>query len=72
MAVAIDPSIVTSQSAHFVEVEMESELTRGMTVADRRDVEPFRKRPPTCRAALEVDAPRALGFFLERVCRASA
>jgi len=38
MAVAIDPSIVTSQSAHFVEVEMESELTRGMTVVDRLNV----------------------------------
>jgi purine nucleosidase len=38
MAVAIDPSIVTSQSAHFVEVETESELTRGMTVVDRLNV----------------------------------
>jgi purine nucleosidase len=38
MAVAIDPSIVTSESAHFVEVETESELTRGMTVVDRLNV----------------------------------
>jgi purine nucleosidase len=38
MAVAIDPSIVTSQSAHFLEVETESELTRGMTVVDRLNV----------------------------------
>jgi purine nucleosidase len=38
MAVAIDPSIVTSQSAHFVDVETESELTRGMTVVDRLNV----------------------------------
>lgn len=38
MAVAIDPSIVTSESAHFVEVETESELTRGLTVVDRLNV----------------------------------
>jgi purine nucleosidase len=38
MAVAIDPSIVTSQSAHSVEVETQSELTRGMTVVDRLNV----------------------------------
>jgi purine nucleosidase len=38
MAVAIDPSIVTSESAHFVEVETESELTRGMTVVDHLNV----------------------------------
>jgi purine nucleosidase len=38
MAVAIDPSIVTSQSAHLIEVETESELTRGMTVVDRLNV----------------------------------
>jgi purine nucleosidase len=38
MAVAMDPSIVTSQSAHFVDVETESDLTRGMTVVDRLNV----------------------------------
>jgi purine nucleosidase len=38
MAVALDPSIVTSQSEHFVDVETGSELTRGMTVVDRLNV----------------------------------
>jgi purine nucleosidase len=38
MAIALDPSIVTSQSQHFMEVETESELTRGMTVVDRLNV----------------------------------
>jgi purine nucleosidase len=38
MAVALDPSIVTSRSEHFVDVETESELTRGMTVVDRLNV----------------------------------
>ncbi len=38
MAIALDSSIVTSQSEHFVDVETESELTRGMTVVDRLNV----------------------------------
>jgi purine nucleosidase len=38
MAVALDPSIVTSASEHFWDVETESELTRGMTVVDRLNV----------------------------------
>ena len=35
MAIALDPSIVTQQSEHFVDVETTSELTRGMTVVDQ-------------------------------------
>jgi purine nucleosidase len=38
MAIALDPSIVTSQSEHFVDIETQSELTRGMTVVDRLNV----------------------------------
>jgi len=38
MAVALDPSIVTSQTEHYVEIETVSELTRGMTVVDRLNV----------------------------------
>ena len=38
MAVALEPSIVTSQSEHFLDVETRSELTRGMTVVDRLNV----------------------------------
>jgi purine nucleosidase len=38
MAVALDPSIVTAQSAHFLDVEIHSELTRGMTIVDRLNV----------------------------------
>jgi purine nucleosidase len=38
MAVALNPSIVTAQSEHFVEIETESDLTRGTTVVDRLNV----------------------------------
>jgi len=38
MSIALDPSIVTSQSDHYVDIETTSELTRGMTVVDRLNV----------------------------------
>lgn len=38
MCLALDPTIGTSWSKHYVEVETESELTRGMTVVDRLNV----------------------------------
>ena len=37
MAVAIDPSICTRSSKHAVDIETQSELTRGMTVIDQLD-----------------------------------
>ncbi len=38
MAIALDPTIVTQQSEHYVDVETSSELTLGMTVVDRLNV----------------------------------
>jgi purine nucleosidase len=38
MAIAIDPTVVTSHSDHFLDIETQSELTRGMTVVDRLNV----------------------------------
>lgn len=38
MAVAIDPTIATRKSKHFVDIECNSELTRGMTVIDKLNV----------------------------------
>ena len=38
MAIAIDRTIGTDWSEHYVDVETQSELTRGMTVVDRLDV----------------------------------
>ena len=38
MAIALDPSISMHSSRHYVDVETDSELTRGMTVVDRLNV----------------------------------
>jgi purine nucleosidase len=38
MSIALDPTIGTQWSEHYVDVETGSELTRGMTLVDRLDV----------------------------------
>jgi purine nucleosidase len=38
MGIALDSSLCTSSSAHYVEIEIQSELTRGMTVVDHLNV----------------------------------
>ena len=38
MAIAIDPSVCTYSSRHYVDVACETELTRGMTVVDQLNV----------------------------------
>ena len=38
MSLALDPTIGTEWSEHYIEVETRSELTRGMTVVDRLNV----------------------------------
>src|SRR5438034_160158 len=53
MAVAIDPTIAIRSSEHQVEIECESELTRGMTVVDRLNV----SRDPRNRGVWSSVAP---------------
>jgi purine nucleosidase len=38
MSIALDPGVCNSASEHLVDVEVSSELTRGMTLVDRLDV----------------------------------
>jgi purine nucleosidase len=38
MGITLNPALCTSSSEHYVEIEVSSELTRGMTVVDRLDV----------------------------------
>ena len=38
MTIALDPTVGTQWSDHYVDVEIQSELTRGMTVVDRLNV----------------------------------
>lgn len=38
MCIALDPAIGTEWSEHYVDVETQSELTRGMTIVDRLNV----------------------------------
>ena len=49
MAVAIDPSICTASSRHYIDVECDSELTRGMTVVDKLNLSDDVRNAPVWR-----------------------
>jgi inosine-uridine nucleoside N-ribohydrolase len=67
----IDESFVSTEHLH-VEIETAGNITEGMTVADRRPLKPSLKSPPNAAVCLQVDAPRFLSFFLDRVLRAKS
>jgi purine nucleosidase len=56
MCLALDPSVGTDWSEHYVDVETESELTRGMTVVDRLNVADDERNRETWAAALQWKA----------------
>ena len=74
MSIALDPGIGTHWSAHRVDVETHSELTRGMTVVDRLNVADDERNQPVwaevlrngnkARICWEIDARRWKGALL--------
>ncbi|MDD5559412.1 nucleoside hydrolase [Candidatus Methylomirabilis sp.] len=68
VGVAIDPSLVTRRPLH-VEVETGNGPSRGMTIADRRQIKEEWKQTPNLQVCMEVDAGRFMALFLERICR---
>jgi purine nucleosidase len=52
MSIALDPTIGTQWSDHYVDVEIRSELTRGMTVVDRLNVTADERNQAVWAAAL--------------------
>jgi purine nucleosidase len=68
MSIALDPSIGTEASPHYVEIETGTELTRGMTVVDRLGVAANQRnratwadllvRAPNAKVYWAIDAPR--------------
>jgi purine nucleosidase len=68
MAIALDPAVCTKSSTHYVDVEIGSDLTRGMTVVDRLGVAHDSRnrliwkdlvgKPPNVKVCWELDVPR--------------
>ena len=76
MAVAIDPSIATSASAHAVMIECHSELTRGMMVVDQlntagdpRNVQLWPKGVPPARVVWTIDVPAFKQQLVDAIAR---
>lgn len=55
MAIAIDPSIASKHSKHYVDVEIKSEVTKGMTVVDQLGV---LNKEANIEVCWEIDAPK--------------
>ncbi len=76
MAIALEPTLCTRRSAHRVQIETESYLTRGMTVVDRLVVHDYphnhavwgHLREPNATVCWEIDVP-AWKEMLYRVLR---
>jgi purine nucleosidase/pyrimidine-specific ribonucleoside hydrolase len=62
MAVAIDPSLVTTESLYMM-VETQGRFTTGMSLADRRDRRDQKTNPPNVEACLDVDTERFMQLF---------
>jgi len=68
MAIALDPTICTRKSTHHVDIETNSDLTRGMTVVDEFNLIsdprnhhtwlPLSDREPGISVCWEIDVPR--------------
>lgn len=56
IAIALDPNIGTDWSDHYIDVETQSELTRGMTVVDRLNVAADDRNKSVWAAVLEKKA----------------
>jgi purine nucleosidase len=55
MAIALDPTVCTRRSRHYVDVACDAELTRGMTVVDQLGVTNNEANLEVC---WEIDVPR--------------
>jgi purine nucleosidase/pyrimidine-specific ribonucleoside hydrolase len=65
VGVAIDESFARMRDGH-VEIETEGRVTTGMTVCDLRP-NPVIPKPPNACICVEVDVPRFIRFFLDRI-----
>jgi purine nucleosidase len=63
MAVALDPSICVAGSEHYVDVEVTSDLTRGMTVVDRLGIAGNRRNSAIWSEVIEKGSPLENGAF---------
>lgn len=77
MSIAINPAVCLQKSAHFVEIETTSELTRGMTVVDALGVgtdernqsiwAPLLRGGPNAEVCWKIDIPAWKAMLFEAV-----
>jgi purine nucleosidase len=55
MAIALDPAVCTKRGSHYVDVEIHSEVSRGMTLADQYG---YLKKEPNSEVCWAIDPAR--------------
>ena len=55
MAIALDPTVCTERGRYHVDVEIQSDLTRGMTLVDRFD---YAKKPANLGVCWSIDVAK--------------
>ncbi|MCU1243755.1 MAG: Inosine/uridine-preferring nucleoside hydrolase [Candidatus Acidoferrum typicum] len=65
MGIALNPALCTSWSAHYVEIEVSSDLTRGMTLVDRLNVATDPRNRDVWANAIEQDRKVHLCWSLD-------
>ena len=63
VAYAVDPGLFQAHDL-YIEIDTHSDLTRGQTVADLRNLT---GQPPNVKVCLDVDSPRPTGLFTRRI-----
>ncbi|MBA2486319.1 MAG: nucleoside hydrolase [Nitrospira sp.] len=64
---AINPALMTLEPYH-VSVETAGQVSRGITIADRRMRRPEQKAVPNMSVAVDVDVDRAMNLLRTRLC----
>jgi purine nucleosidase len=65
MAVLLEPSLAIGSSSHYVEIEVDSDLTRGMTVVDRLNVAGDARNRKIWAVAVEKSRPVSVCWRLD-------
>jgi hypothetical protein len=65
MSIALDPSIGIDWSEHYIDIETQSELTRGMTVVDRLNVAADDRNQAVWAAVLEKKAKARICWTMD-------
>jgi purine nucleosidase len=67
MCIALDPTVCTSVGRHYIDVEVSSDLTRGMTVVDRLGVAADERNRTVWRSVIDRVPPAEVVWSIDNI-----